>query len=444
MHQGRLPVPSLRLPKWSQLLLSAAGRCAYCYIAVRDIFAGDEKLESERLFAGGWQRVSRQSADTDQLRTIWVHCASVGEFRGVQPVVCELIKRGEFRIILTTTSTTGRALAKESFAQAEVFLLPVDDIYLWRKVLRAVEPELFLIAETEIWPNMLRAIAEFEIPCLLFNARISDGTFKHYRKLKALLRPLFAVYQRILTASEVDRERYLELGAIDSQLVVNGSTKNDLAVPRYFESERKKRLEALGLSDEAPAIVAASVREGEFEQVIKAYNKLLATYPGTQLIIAPRHPEYFSDVASCLQLSGLNFQRCSAGPEILQRRRSGILLVDAIGQLRELFSLGEICFVGGSLVNIGGHNPLEPAAAGLAVLSGPYMQNVAELVDGMKGQEAIEIVESGEALAEAFERLLSDEGLLRERQEAASQFAESQQGAVEGVLEAAELLLESS
>jgi 3-deoxy-D-manno-octulosonic-acid transferase len=335
-------------------------------------------IAEERLGGGIWKQIPIPSGAT----RLWIHAASVGEVRGILPLIDVLKKQYSVEIIGSTTSATGREEFRKVIPQTGI--LPFDACSVLRPVFERIRPSALVINETELWPALIQVADELQIPILLCNGRISDRSFPRYRRIRRLTKQLLGKIARVLTQTERDRQRFIALGADPQRVTVSGSTKYDIADMRLSHGQRHTLKESLGLQSMQPCIVAGSVREGEFEQVISAYVVALKEVPSLQLIIAPRHPQYFEAVAAELTRQNLSFNRRS-----LAVAPTAVLLVDTLGELTEMYRAADFAFIGGTLVPVGGHNPLEAAAAGLPILFGKYTENVREI--------AQQLVESGAA-----------------------------------------------
>lgn len=360
------------------------------------------------LWDSAWRATieERCGAATDGLRSlqgaIWFHGASLGEVSGLAPIAAAL--KGVAPHFATTTSTTGKAEARKRGVAEEVRLLPLDHPLFISRLLDTVRPRLFVLAETELWPNLFLALAHRGIPLAVVNARISNRTFPRYRAARALFAPLLAIPQLILAQTERDRERYVALGAPEARVKVTGSTKYAQPTLRQLADDAERLFLKFGMRRDAPLAVFGSVRPDEDEATVAAYLGAVKEFPALQLIIAPRHPERFDAVAELLRRAGLRFIRRTqqAG------ERAQVLLLDTIGELVEAYSIATLSFVGGTLVPIGGHNPLEPAAFGSPVFVGPHYSNVTDAVDELLEAGGISIVDGADSLQQQLVRLLRD------------------------------------
>ncbi|RZU40689.1 3-deoxy-D-manno-octulosonic acid transferase [Edaphobacter modestus] len=346
-------------------------------------------------------------------RVIWLHAVSVGEVMAATELVRELRRALPGWIIaVSTTTETGQRLARERFgAESPVFYLPLDFAVLVRRYVRTLHPEMLVLMESELWPNLMDLCAREGVPVAVVNARVSDRSLPRYLRLKALWRPLLQRVSLFLAQSGENRERLVRIGAPAERVRVSGNLKYDVkaAGESAMTTLLRERLPA-----DAKVVVAGSTLEGEERILLEAWPQVLETEPDTVLVIAPRRPERFSAVAGLIETAGFDVVRASdlvAGGGLKGRER--IILLDTIGDLASVYSLGTIAFVGGSLVAAGGHNPLEPARFGVPVVMGRSSENFREIVEAMRIAGAIRIVESSQ-LAEAMTDLLTNETRARE------------------------------
>ena len=314
---------------------------------------------------------------------IWVHGASVGEIRAAAPLVQALHRNHPDRPILVTTFTaTGRRHARQLFGdKVMVSLMPYDLPFFVSRWLNCTKPAVAIIMETEIWPNLYAGCAKRGIPLLLVSARMSARAFERYSdwKLRSLTRKALHNTTAIAAQTPADAERFRALGADEARLSIMGNLKFDIAVSADLLAAGKTLRERL--FGQATVWVAGSTREGEEALLLVAFRKLLESQPESVLVLAPRHPERANAVAAAISAAGFSFRRRSAGDMPL--KAGEVLLVDLLGQLMKFFAAGDLAFVGGTLVPVGGHNLLEPAALGLPVLVGPHLDNVRDVAEMM-------------------------------------------------------------
>lgn len=382
------------------------------------------KSISERLSFADWRSLSASSK-----KRIWLHFASVGEGSGAKPIIARVKKDfPEVELVITTTSLTGKTFAKEFSNYA--FLLPIDNRFLMSRVINKIKPSAFFLFETELWPALIYQIVERKIPSFIINARISDYSFKHYRRFALVFKPLFSAFSFIFVQSEKDKQRYLELGVPDHKLKVVGSTKYDFDISGITNEQREMFLSALGLDPSKPCFVAGSLRPGEDEQVIMAYLQASKEYENLQMIIVPRHPERFASVAELLSQHQLSFHRRSAG-EASQKQK--VALLDTLGELNLAYSVANIAFVGGTLVDIGGHNPMEPARFAVPVIVGQYTANIEDAIRSLEAYDAYLKVYDQKTLAQMILKLLSDESFYKVCSKGAYLAWQAQQGSTERI-----------
>ncbi|MBV8852993.1 MAG: 3-deoxy-D-manno-octulosonic acid transferase, partial [Sinobacteraceae bacterium] len=311
-----------------------------------------------------------------------------------------------------------------------------------RRFFRRVRPRLAVIFETELWPNLYHECGRQRVPLVLASARISTRSVARYRKLGSLFRAVLARGAIIAAQGAEDAERFRSLGADPERTHVTGNLKFDVAVPAAVGAQAARLREQYVLG--RPAWVAGSTHTGEDEQVLEAHRIVRATHPRALLILAPRHPARFAEVADRLQRSGVSFVRRShVTDDVPHQGMAGaeVLLLDSLGELLDFYAAADVAFVGGSLVPIGGHNLLEPAALGLPVLTGPYNSNSAEITRLLTEQGAAQIVRDSRQLGERVAALLSDpeqRARIGERGKAAVQ---SNRGALGNLLALIEPLL---
>lgn len=315
----------------------------------------------------------------DAGKRVWIHAVSVGETLAAAPMVKALkAKHPDLRICFSTVTETGNGVAMDSIgADARVFYFPFDLGFVVRRVVGLIRPDAFVVVETEIWPNLIKAMNDKRIPSVLVNGRISARSFKGYSRARFFFKRVLKMLSGFNMQTQVDAERIKALGAPPERVRVSGNVKFDQACVSLKEGAFTTKAK-LGIPESATVFVAGSTHEGEEEEVLKAYRRVLEYLPETALVLAPRHPERLSSVASMVEREGFKYRLRSSGAEE-RLPVPGILLVDTMGELAGMYRAGDINFVGGSLVPVGGHNILEPAAFGKPVFFGPHMHNFAEI-----------------------------------------------------------------
>ena len=343
-------------------------------------------------------------------RKLWVHAVSVGEVQLARKLLEELeAAQPGLEVLLTSTTPAGRKLAQKLASPSlRVAAFPLDLPFCAAAALGRVRPDALILIETEIWPNLIRACAPREVKVLIANGRISERTFPRYRLFARALRPVLGKVDRFLMRSEEDARRIAALGAPAGRVEVTGDLKWDLPVPEKPAAALRREL---GLDPDSPVFVAGSTFKGEESAVLEAFSVLRAEFPTLQLILAPRHPARFEEVARALQRRGILFRRRSAvaasgGAAGPGEGAVAVLLLDTVGELRRAYGAGTVCFVGGSLVKRGGQNVLEPAAAGRPMIFGPRTENFAEAAQALLTAGAGFRIESRQGLLPAVRDLL--------------------------------------
>lgn len=330
---------------------------------------------------------------------LWVHAVSVGEVVAASSIIRELLRRHpQYRLMLTTTTPTGREEALRRFGDTvDHRFLPIDLPHLMAALVRRLQPSLLIVIETELWPNLFAACQHQGVPVLLANARLSERSFSRYQRVGRLARQTLALVDVIAARAQADAERLLALGALPERLRVVGNTKWDM------EPGPPSRPPAVTLPSDRPIWMAASTHEGEESLILDVHRQLLRSHPDALLVIAPRHPERFATVEALCLNAGLATGLRSKGPPTAAQ---AVWLADSMGELGHWFPQATFAFMGGSLVPVGGHNPLEPAAHGIPVLTGPHIGNFVEVYAAL-APGALTVADAGELLAGA-RALLAD------------------------------------
>ncbi len=346
--------------------------------------------------------------ETDRAQPIWIHALSVGEVLSAEPLVRALKKRFPDAPLLFSVSTlTGHQVAQCRFQSsvAAVFYFPYDLIFAVKRTAAAADPILVIIVETDIWPNFLCEMKRRGVPVLFVNARMSDASFKGYRRLRFFMAPVFGDFSHVCAQTDQDAQRFLQLGIASDRITVTGNIKfdQDIADPDSdaVEGFRKR----LAIDSERRVFLAGSTHEGE-ETILKSvFLRLRQYFSDLLLIIVPRNPDRAPSIRRIFQSDPLTVCLMNA-PE--GGRRCDVFLVDAIGVLKHLYALSDVAFVGGSLVKAGGHNPLEPAAYSKPILFGSDMSDFKEISRMLLKEEAAFQVHGAESLFDAARSLLDD------------------------------------
>lgn len=326
---------------------------------------------------------------------VWVHAVSVGELMAATQLIRELrIARPEWLIAVSTTTATGQRLAKERLPELPVFYLPLDFAVVVRRYLRVLRPKMLVLMESEFWPNLMLQCDKAGVPMAVVNARVSDRSFPRYMRLRRLWRPLLEKISLFLAQSEETAERLVQIGAPADRVRVTGNLKYDLKEGRESPLVAMVREQ---LPAQARVVVSGSTLDGEEKILLAAWPRVLTAEPNAVMVLAPRHPDRFAAVAAMVGAGGFTVLRASEFRERPQPIAAGsIFLLDTIGDLAAMYSLGALAFVGGSLVAAGGHNPLEPARFSVPVVMGPSFENFREIVHVLQVHDAIRVVSTAE------------------------------------------------
>jgi 3-deoxy-D-manno-octulosonic-acid transferase len=352
------------------------------------------------------------SFNLDGDESIWVHAVSVGEVLAARPLISELRKRyPSLKVFLSTTTRTGQQLARRSVSDVDaVFYMPFDWAFTVRRTLTLVKPRLFVMVETEIWPNLLRECHRRSIRTALVNGRVSYRSFPRYRLIRPFFRRVLGDIDRFCVQGEESARRLVDLGAEPSRITVTGSLKFESLETTPTPGRGPGRvLRFFRISPNRPVLVAGSTMKGEEELVVRAFNRFRATAAGANalLVIAARHPERFADAERICRQEGLSTIRRSELPIDAEPRVDAVVL-DTIGELAQIYQIATAVFVGGSLVPSGGHNILEPAAFGKPIVFGAHMENFGEIAEAFLANGAAVQVRNVRELDDAVLSLMND------------------------------------
>jgi 3-deoxy-D-manno-octulosonic-acid transferase len=353
------------------------------------------------------------SFNVDAEPSIWIHAVSVGEALTARALAADLKSRyPRLKLFLSTTTMSGQQVARSSLRHLVdgVFYFPFDWTFIVRRTLNLVRPRLFIMMETEIWPNLLRECRRRGIKTAMINGRISTRSYPRYKLVRPAFRRVLAHVDRFCMQSEESSQRIIDLGADKSRVVVTGSLKFDsleVPAPTAHGKPRERVLRFFRISTHRTVVVAGSTMRGEEAAVLRAFTRIKATQTHAVAILAPRQPERFAEVERLAREAGFVTARRSELP-IDAEPRADVIVLDSIGELAQLYQLATVVFVGGSLVDHGGHNILEPAIFGKPIVFGPHMQNFRDIAETF--------VSNGAAIQVASDRDLDDAilGLVRD------------------------------
>jgi 3-deoxy-D-manno-octulosonic-acid transferase len=415
------------------LLISCAAPCAFAVVLWRGL--RDRSYWHGLAERFGWGRPVNAP-------TVWLHAVSLGEMSAAAPLIRAIRARhSQIPLLLTTATPAGRARAQALFgASVDVRFLPYDTPGSVRRFLARARPRLAIIMETELWPNLYRACERRGVRVLLANARLSAKSVARYRRLGSLFSGLFTANVQVAAQSAEDADRFQSIGSAPARIHVAGNVKFDLQLSAGIIDQGRSLRAAFGSS--RPVWIAGSTHAGEEELLLDAHARLLAEMPDALLLLVPRHKDRFAAVAEMLAGRSVRFARRSGG--VTPDAGSQVLLVDTVGELALLYASADVAFVGGSLVAVGGHNLLEPAALGLPVLTGPHYFNSREIALLLLKQGAALQVTDAQELAAVLRRLLDDPDERRRIGAAGKQIIESNRGSVARLLALMDPWLEDS
>lgn len=363
--------------------------------------------------------------------SLWVHAVSVGETLAAAPLIERLLADyPDVPLLVTTTTPTGSERVQALFGDRVTHVYcPWELPTALTRFMRAFDPQLVIVLETELWPNLCAAVKRHGAKLMLMNGRLSEKSYRGYGKLPRLIRPMMARFDALAVQTQVEAERYMALGAWPERVYPIGSVKFDMTLDTAVKQAASQLRVSFG---DRPVWIAASTHPGEDAPVLAAHKTLRAQKPDALLILVPRHPERFDGVADQVREAGLSVARRSQQEPAAD---AAVYLADTMGELLMLFGACDVAFVGGSLVPVGGHNLLEPAAWEKPVLTGPHLHNftaIAQLLDDAGG---LSVVDSGEALADKLQVLMSDPDQCARQGQAAAAVVEANRGALEKGLE---------
>ena len=342
---------------------------------------------------------------------IWIHAVSVGETLTVKALIADLrAQYPRLRIFLSTTTIAGQQVAKKNLQVDGVFYFPFDWTFTVRRTLAVVKPRLFVMVETEIWPNLLRECRERGIKTVVINGRISAKSYPRYRLVRPLFRRVLADIDRFCMQSDESARRIIDLGADPARVTVTGSLKFDSLPTSALVSHGRPRELVLRYFRVPPArvvLVAGSTMKQEDAAVLRAFARIRSITPGALLVVAPRQRERFDEVERLARDEGFSVARRS-NLAVDADPRADVVVLDTFGELAQVYQIATVVFVGGSLADYGGHNILEPAIFGKPIVFGPHMHNFREIADTFLTNHAAVQVQSERELEEALRNLVAD------------------------------------
>jgi 3-deoxy-D-manno-octulosonic-acid transferase len=360
----------------------------------------------------------------------WIHAVSLGEVSLIAPLVAEIRRRHpDWDVAISTTTLTGYELARSRYAEHSVFYCPLDFSWAVHRAMKRIRPAMLILAELELWPNLIEAARASGAKVAVVNGRLSDRSFRGYGHIRPLVRRLLARIDVIAAQNVQYADRFLALGAQDESVYVTGSLKFDGATTDR-DNPRTTALKMLANVRTSDAVfLAGSTQEPEEQLALDAYRQLSPAHPELRLVIVPRHPERFEDVARLLAASGMPWQRRTDLDRQPADPHTRILLVDRVGELAAWWGTAQIAYVGGSMGERQGQNMIEPAAYGAAVSFGPKTRNFKDVVAALLSANAAVVVNDGAELTAFVRRCLDEPGFADDLGARAQRVVKSQLGA---------------
>ena len=374
-------------------------------------------------------------------KAIWFHAVSVGEVLSLKNLIKKIKeKHPDWQVHFSTLTNTGMSVAREKLTDADhLFFVPMDFAFLVRKFFRALKPKVFVLAESEFWPNLIREAKKSTDGVLLINGRISPRSFKKYFRVRALTKKVLRDIDLFLVQTAEDKAKLERIGVSSELVRVTGNLKAEIDLPSFTPEDILGIKKNMSISASKKVVVAGSTRNGEERKLLESFVRAKKVREDLVLIMAPRHPERFAEVETLCQEFSLQAVRRT---RVMPHSQWEVLILDTIGELAQFYALCDLAFIGGSLVPWGGHNLLEPAFYSKPVFFGPHMKNFAYLAEIFTGAGAARVAHEGKDLVEMF--LMRDERILAEMGEKAKQTLISLQGATEKAIQAIEDMMDGS
>ncbi len=417
-------------------LYSALHYLALPFIFLRLAWRGHRDPEYWERWGERFGRVPPLPGDQ---RTVWIHAVSVGEVQAALPLVRALRSGGrDLRIVVTTTTPTGQERVRQALGNSVLHrYAPYDLPASVRRFLARVHPQLVIIMETELWPNILHQCSRQRIPVLLANARLSERSAASYRRVARTARQMLAGVSCIAAQTRQDAARLVSLGARPDRVRVTGNTKFDVRLPASLCEEAQVLRRCFGV--DRGVWIAASTHDGEERQVLQAFKTVREALPDSLLVIVPRHPDRAASVATLARKSGHVTVMRSESPASCAD--ASVFIGDTLGELPLFYAASDVAFVGGSLVREGGHNMLEPAALGIPVIFGPYVHDVVEISERLTQAGAGRKVDDKGELGAAVVEYMQDANLRHVAGQRGREFVEENRGALALVMELVDELM---
>ncbi|MFW6278755.1 MAG: 3-deoxy-D-manno-octulosonic acid transferase [Bacillota bacterium] len=408
----------------------------YSPVICYKLFKGEYRKNIKQRLGFLGPEVTEDLSDKD---IIWVHAVSVGETVAAEPVVGELKERFDCQIVFSTVTETGQKMARKIIPADKIIYFPLDFSFAVKKALQAINPRAVVIMETELWPNFIKTAARQGRKIMLANGRISDKSFQRYHYLGSLLKDMLANIDVLSMQSERDKTHIIELGADENKVYNNGNTKFDREIKPQEEWSKDEIYKEFKLSLQQPVLIAGSTHPNEEEQLIPVFQELKSKFGELVMIIAPRHINRIEEIEKLYHNEGIRTVKRTA---LQSRTDQPVILLDTIGELSSLYVAADLVFVGGSLIEKGGHNVLEPAVWGKPVFFGPHMFNFRDNVRLIKEYEAGIQVENAAELTEKLLHYLQNPQQREEKSQNALKMISENKGAAAQNVKQLEVLLE--
>jgi 3-deoxy-D-manno-octulosonic-acid transferase len=384
-------------------------------------------------------------------KRIWIHALSVGEVLSAQPLVKKIRATYPDIIIIFSASTkTGEELCREVMAsEVDLFVpFPLDLFAVSPKFINCIKPDLFILIETDFWPNFLHFLDQKKIPAILVNGRISQSSFRRYQRFRFIFVPMFSIFEFISMQTAADAEKMIQLGVEADKVKALGNLKYDAVLPETvgWESEQRPTSfyrKQFGISTEKIVWIAGSTHAGEEVAILAAYKRLSLLFPDLFLVLAPRKIERGRQIKEVADSLGLTVRQRTAPFKDEEFPGAPLLILDTMGELSRMYSFCDIAFIGGSLVPDGGHNPLEPAAFGKAILFGPYMDDFTEISSDLLEKNAAIVCHDEEDIFDVLKHLLTNAELRKEMGERAQSLVLQHRGVTMRHLEIIDFIIGS-
>ncbi|SNY92128.1 3-deoxy-D-manno-octulosonic-acid transferase [Cohaesibacter sp. ES.047] len=400
---------------WSgRIALSAYRTAGYAFSPIVPLFLTLRDSRGKEIRARRNERYGKASFDRPSGPLVWVHAASVGETNAIIPLIEQIVETGT-RVLLTTTTVTSAQVAEQRLPKGAMHqFVPLDILPFVKRFLNFWQPDLALFVESELWPNIMTELSHRDIALIIVNGRMSERSYERWSKFPFAVRQMFGNVPLCLAQTEEDRTRYLQLGVANVE--VTGNLKFDVPPPAADEQELRTLREVIG---SRPVWIAASTHPGEERLLAQAHKRMAQRMPQLLTIIVPRHPERGEEIEREVKLLVPNVQRRSVAPGL--NPQTSVYLCDTLGELGLFYRLSRVAFVGGSLVNHGGQNPIEPARLGCAILHGPHTGNFGDIYEALDRIGGAERLNSERDLIQTLARLFSSSAEVHRRSELARQ-----------------------